>query len=228
MKIALLHSCFILYFVSFAQNYSTTAADTNAAKVNLEYITGPRKAIPVKYEDYLQFIILENKPTPTDSNVFNEQIISGKVVNVINDTIILEANSFSKRSFNTFENLFEEQKSIYGGHYTIKLDISEIDGVYHASPERLKARNIASSFIGFSLFTALIIAPLFSIEYKAFGASSPGAFNRNLYFGIAGTGLSVAAISLGFYVASKPKYFSFAKDNYRPKKKRWTLVAIKS
>lgn len=227
MKIALLLSCFILYFVSFAQNYSTTVADSNAAKVNLEYITGQRKVIPVQPVDYLQFVILEKTPTPADSNIYNEQKISGKVVRMINDTLILEASSFSKRSFNTFENLFEEQKSIHGGHYSFKLDISKIDGVYHASAKRLKSRNIASSFLGFSLFTALIIAPLFSIEYKAFGASSPNAFNRNLYFGIAGTGISVAAISFGFYVAAKPKYFSFARDNYRPKKKSWTLVAIK-
>jgi hypothetical protein len=107
-----------------------------------------------------------------------------------------------------------------------KLNLSDIDGVYLSTPNQIRLRNASMTVLGMSLFAALVVAPLISLEYTAINTNAQGGFNRKKYFSIAGTCMAFATVSVSCFVILKPRYYSFANDDYRPKGQHWRLGLV--
>ena len=136
------------------------------------------------------------------------------------------ASAYSKSVFNDYDHVFIEKKSIVGDNYLYKLNLSDIDGVYLSTPNQIRLRNASMTVLGMSLFAALVVAPLISLEYTAINTNAQGGFNRKKYFSIAGTCMAFATVSFSCFVILKPRYYSFANDDYRPKGQHWRLGLV--
>lgn len=224
MKTLLFLFCFCFEFLVFAQTFPSESADSLMPPVELINTTSNRKPVKIQNGASLEFVKFVPVCSTVDSSIMCETRISGYVTDLILDTVSLDAQTYATRQFNAFDQLYSERKQTTGASYRYTLNLSEVDGVYYSSRLRSKIRNTSMSVLGLSLFTALVVAPLFSLEYKSYGVGTPGGFNRKQYFAIAGTGMAFAAASFSFYILMKPKYFSFAADDYNPKRQRWMLT----
>mgnify|MGYP007032571067 CR=1 FL=1 len=212
---------FVIFSHSQEQNLGNT--DTIWPVIHLESTTSIRKPITIQKGDFLEFVKFNRINVETDSAQYELSRIRGRVSDYSVDTIALVAHFKAQRTFNNYQNLFNEEQSISGGHYNVKLSLIDVDGVYYSSKLRSKIHNTSVTMLAVSLFTSLVLAPLFSMEYKTYSEGTPGGFNRKQYFTIAGSGLAAAAASFTLFVVSKPRYFSFAGDDFNPKKQRWRL-----
>lgn len=186
-------------------------------------ITGGNKHVVIDDHTHLEFVDFQFKKTENDSVYYSESRIKGKVIAMSHDSILVEAVNHEHREFNDLNVLFHEKKSITGGAYQYKLKISDLDGAYYSKLKHDKWRTASLSIFGASVFTTLVIAPLLSIQYRSVSLGDSNGFKRNQYFALAGSGLVLAAVSYTCYVSLKPKYYSFAYDDYNPRKKRWKL-----
>jgi len=223
MKISAFLFCVHFVFLVFGQTLVPETADSLRPAVQLENTTSNRKAVQIHPKSTLEFVKFVPICSDSDSTTMCETRVYGHVVNLNEDSVFIEANTYFTRKFNQFDLLYSERKQTTGASYPHSFNLSEIDGVYYSSHLRTKMRNASMTLLGVSLFTALVAAPLFSLEYKSYGIGTPGGFDRKQYFAIAGTGMAVAAASLSFYLVSKPKYYSFAADDFNPKRQRWML-----
>jgi hypothetical protein len=216
---------FCLNFVSFIFSQTLAPENTDSLRpaVQFENTTSTRKPVKVNQNSSLEFIQFVPVCSSEDSTIMCETRITGLVSDLNDDSVHIDAEIFLTRKFNHFDLLYSERKNTTGSSYKYSLNLSEIDGVYYSSHLRSKLRNASTTLMGLSLFAALVAAPLFSLEYKSYGVGTPGGFNRKQYFAIAGTGMAVAAASFSFYILMKPKYYSFAADDFNPKKQRWML-----
>lgn len=71
--------------------------------------------------------------------------------------------------------------------------------------------------MSFGVFTALIVAPLISINYKS------GEFRDQRYYKIAGYSLGVAAISLPLFLFSESKSYTIIPSGSEPAENKWYL-----
>lgn len=218
---------FLFLFVSYSQEPIPMVGDTLWPMLQLENTTSNRKPISIQKGDFLEFVKFSETYRETDSAQYELHRVRGRVSDYHVDSITIHAQFKGQRIFNNYQNLFNEEQSISGGHYPMRLSLADVDGVYYSSKLRTKIHNTSVTMMGVSLFTSLVLAPLFSLEYKSFSQGSPGGFNRNQYFTIAGSGLAAVAASFTLYVVTKPKYFSFAGDDFNPKKQRWRLGLIR-
>lgn len=190
----------------------------------LRNVSGSHRSVQIKKDGYIEFVKYYPICNSRDSSITCETRIRGEIKSCTRDSILIHANVYNKRSFDDLDHVFYEQKSITGGYYTQNLSLSEIDGVYYSSPFRLRSRNAAITMLSVSLFTGLVIAPLVSLEYKSEVIGGFNGFNRKQYFAVAGSSMALGAISFTCYVFLKPKYYSFSDDDYKPRKKRWTII----
>lgn len=126
----------------------------------------------------------------------NYDYLSGSVDSAVADTFYMDVD---QRMYN--------YRDIFGNTYTNTIDyswfsdadstelsspnmsrfqaipLSKIYSVYYNSPSRTKAYGISETFMGISAFTALIVSPLVSINYRK------GTFNSRRYFSWAGLSL---------------------------------------
>lgn len=220
--------CFqVVYACVFSQEYGQNDSDSLELRFQLEKTTGSKRFKQIQQNGIIELISFEIDSTNSDSLIYTSQRIQGRLDGIKLDSLSVQASFYAKRVFNDYDNLFIEQKTISGSFYPYKISLSKIDGVVYSSVMRTKLRNSSMTAIGVSLFSALIIAPLFSLEYKAYGEGTPGGFDRKKYLIIAGTSMGFAAASFTLYIATKPKYYSFAYDNFNPKRQRWTLSLVR-
>jgi hypothetical protein len=217
----------VAYACLFSQEYVKNTGDSLKLRFQLEKTTGSKRFKRIQNNGHLELISFEIDSTDPNSWIYSSKRIQGQLDGMELDTLIVRASFYSKRVFNDYENLFFEEKTIYGSFYPYTLSLSEIDAVVYSSVLQRKLRNSSITAISVSLFSALIIAPLFSLEYKAYGEGTPGGFDRKKYLMIAGTSMGVAAASFTLYIATKPKYYSFAYDNFNPKRQRWTISLVR-
>ena len=223
MKASFILFCIHFVFSVFAQSDSLGNADSLRPAIQLHNTTSNRKTVTIDPGASLEFVKFEPICSREDSTIMCETRFTGLVAALNNDSLALDAATFFTRHFNDFDLLYSERKSTLGSNYKYSLNLVDIDGVLYSSRLRSKLRNVSTTMHGLSLFTALVAAPLFSLEYKSFGVGTPGGFVRKQYFAIAGTGMGVAAASFSVYILTKPKYYSFAKDDFNPKRQRWML-----
>lgn len=210
----------------FGQSPIEHEVDSITPNFQLINTNGSNKPTKIIREGYLEFIQLETVNANEDSLILQEHRITGQVSYLSLDTIRVKTTQSVLRKFNQYDVFYEENKSILGGSYDMQLNLSKIDGVYYSSPLKIKLRNATMTMMGMSLFTALVMAPLLSLEYKSYGVGTPGGFDRKQYFAIAGTSFFTASLSFGLYIAFKPRYYSFAYDDFNPKRKRWTIGRV--
>lgn len=220
---------FVLNFVFLITGQTLPLENTDSLypTIQIDNTTSNRKSVLVQAKSTLEFVKFVPRCSATDSTIMCETRVNGFVVDLDEDTVHIAAQAYFNRQFNQFDQLFLEHKSIIGESYRYSFSLSEIDGVYYSSHWRTKIRNTSMTLLGVSLFTALVAAPLFSLEYKNYGIGTPGGFNRKQYFTIAGTGMVVAAASFSFYILMKPRYYSLASDDFNPKRQRWMLSRSK-
>ena len=223
MKYWLFLGALLLGFASHAQSGFVSEQDSNVVNIDLVKSSGKSRIIHVQSDDYFEVVSLESYSNHPDTTYYDKYKVFGRVVNFSCDSICMEARQYSKWSFSDYENLSLEEKKISGESYSYKTSLSKIDGVYYSSGMMMKLRNGTISVIGVSLFAALIVAPLYSMEYMSVENGSYAGFNRTRYITIASTGISVAALSFCAYLTLKPRYYSFANDDFKPQKNRWSI-----
>ena len=227
----LLVSCFTIGVFALAaqaqQTDSLNVVDTLAAPAfYLTDVNNPKKMVKIDPRGTVVLVKYdkeENRNTETSTE--DMTTYSGTI-----DSLTKEQVYFSSReiSNNTYQNFLEVSSSVQSYYETPKkftLNIKDVDGMYYSSRRREMGRNVMFSVLGISAFTALIVAPLASLEYRKTTATDGTGFDRKMYFGIAGAGLLTAAVSFPIIYLLRPKYYSFQGDNYAPSKRRWALAA---
>ena len=216
---------FLFLLIHFGLYFSYSFGQKPKDKVfYIRNISGSHRSVKIQKEGYIEFVKYYPICNSRDSSITCETRIRGEIKSCTRDSILIHANVYNKRSFDDLDHVFYEQKSITGGYYTQNLSLSEIDGVYYSSPFRMRARNAAITLLSVSLFTGLVIAPLVSLEYKPEVIGGFSGFDRRQYFAVAGSSLALGALSFSCYVFLKPIYYSFREDDYKPRRKRWTII----
>ncbi len=224
MRLVLLFFCALLFSPLLGQSDENSSSFLNTkTSFVLQSVTKNKRPKKIAHDATFEFIKFEDRCSSEDSTISCDWRIRGSIANLTPDSIIIAAEYQEYREYNSVSILFGEKKAITGTSYMHSLQLTELDGMYYNSARHAKWKNASLNLFGASVFTTLIIAPLLSIQYKSVSEGSMAGFKRNQYFAIAGAGLTLAAVSYTCYLTFKPKYYSFAKDNYNPKKQKWRL-----
>jgi hypothetical protein len=216
----------VLCFSGLAQNNNPTSVARNAQSVYLVDANNPSKKIRIDPRGTLSFVKYDEtvQNNAGDSvSVENLSIYTGNIDSINANTVYVEATEETNTVYENSMIMSRNSGQYYETSKRLSLNINEMDGLYYSSRRRDVGRNIMFSVMGVSLFTAFVIAPLASIEYKKASSNDASGFDRPMYFAIAGAGLLSAAISLPIIYLLRPKYYSFKGDNYAPTTKRWML-----
>lgn len=116
---------------------------------------------------------------------------------------------------------FRSKKTKYNRSYyynapLTEIKLSEISYISYNGPKSLKAHTISKNIGWVSLFSALVISPLISIDYKK------SDFNKQRYFNVAG--ISLGTMTLSFAISGITNYTQYLiGKNYR-KNFGWRII----
>lgn len=226
-----LFSCFVIGVFAFAthaqQIDSLSVADTiPQAALYLVDANNPNKKVKIDPRGTVVFVKYNKEENQSDETSTEDMTTySGSIDSLKKDEVYFSSSEISNNTYQNFLSVSSSVNSYYETPKKLTLNIKEMDGMYYSSRRRVVGRNVMFSVLGVSAFTALVIAPLASLEYRKTAASDGAGFDRKMYFGIAGAGLLTAAVSFPIIYLLRPKYYSFQGDNFSPSKKRWALAA---
>jgi|GEM_PF-6651351 len=110
---------------------------------------------------------------------------------------------------------YEVDKSLAMDRRT--LNYNTLKHITHTSDLKQKGLTIGTIGISVSAITALIVAPLVSINYKN------GDFNNTRYYTIAGIGLAGIGVSIPVLIICQPKMYLLTQKHQKKDKKHWYL-----
>jgi|GEM_PF-1994135 len=120
---------------------------------------------------------------------------------------------------NDFESLYTGT-SIYGEatpYIITTIDLNNMPEIGFSTNTSDALESISAFGMSFGVFTALIVAPLISINYKS------GEFRDQRYYKIAGYSLGVSAISLPLFLFSGSKSYTIIPSGSEPAENKWYL-----
>ncbi len=210
-----------------AQESDSTSVVSKNQAVYLVDAKNPNKKIIIDPRGTSTFIQYEKSTELREQDTVQVENISsftGTIDGLEKELIYFSASEESNKIYQEYLLVSRRSAEYMETPKQINLNLNRIDGMYYSSRRRDIGRNVMFSVLGVSVFTALVAAPLASIEYKKASASDASGFDRPMYFMIAGSGLLSAAISLPIIYLLRPKYYSFTGDNYSSAKRKWVLV----
>ncbi len=197
-----------------------TAFKSSQKAFNLFLVnTNSNKKIKLSKYEYITVVA---RPFYIDSAtvIYNEY--TGYIsLNYLVDTF-LQIMPYSERSRQVYQN---GQRTLR--HYTVyeepeglkPLSLNYINYIEYSTPARRTSLDISSFVLFSSITSALLMAPLVSINYKN------GDFNSTRYYNWAISGLAGTAISLPFVIKFSPrKYFITTSESGTKGKNLWRLV----
>lgn len=223
-------TCFILVVFNCAvqaQGVDSVNVDVSeqTPQLYLVDVNNPKKIVKIDPRGtvvLVKYVKEENRNTETSTE--DMTTYSGTIDSMTAEQVYFSANEQTNNTYENYMSMTSTVQSNYEIPKKISLNLMDMDGMYYASRRRERARNVMFSVLGVSVFTALVVAPLASLEYRKTNASDGTGFDRKMYFGIAGAGLLTAAVSFPMMYLLRPKYYSFQGDNYAPSKRRWTIA----
>jgi len=153
-----------------------------------------------------------------------ESHASGYYTDIRNDSLFLEI-SYKNSTIERKDGSSIETQVDYWNYKldsqnrSITVPITDLNSIYYSSNARSTVNNISTSIAGFSTFSALVIAPLISINYRS------GDFAGNRYYIAAGSSLGLAVISGTIALLSQNKSYWIITPNETPDKDAWYLQA---
>jgi len=223
-------TCFVLFvFAGFgqAQGVDSVNVDVSEHKPQLYLVdaNNPKKMVKIDARGTVAFVKYDKQSNDNgQSSKEDMSTYAGVIDSVTAEQVYFSANEQTNNTYENYMSMTSSVQSYYEIPEKMSLNLKDMDGMYYASRRRELARNVMFSVLGVSVFTALIAAPLASLEYRKTSASDGTGFDRKMYFGVAGAGLLTAAVSFPIIYLLRPKYYSFQGDNYAPSKRRWTIA----
>jgi len=135
------------------------------------------------------------------NNGFSTRYLQGEIRLITDSSIVIApridhiVNEFSSDSIQYIDKNFKKP------HYTVNLEFKKIEIINYHSRIAQNWQGIGFSSIIIGGLTALIVAPLVSINYKS------GGFNSTTYFTCAGIGLGILTIGIPLSVLNKEKEY---------------------
>ena len=189
--------------IVFAQNDRTFEL-TNTKKQS-------KKVSIFNYDAFTEFTLKEK----VDSNdtAINKNYY-GSIDSVSKNELFIKVSSM-----NTYTNSDLCSNSIYETFCDEKrvevLQLDDIDYIYHQSPVAGKSTGLVGTILIASGITALVVAPLVSINYDT------GDFNKDRYYKVAGFGLGGLAVTIPLVIALQGKKYRITTNQKLQSRKHW-------
>ena len=120
-----------------------------------------------------------------------------------------------------FENgLHKQDETNYEGligRKPLRLALEDVNHVRYQSRTGKRVNAIGKVLLSAGLASALLVAPLASIDYGT------GTFNGDRYFQIAGYSFAASGAGMAIMLGTRKRDFAIAQTGDLPDKKRWTL-----
>jgi|AntRauTorckE5430_2_1112549.scaffolds.fasta_scaffold26562_2 hypothetical protein len=134
---------------------------------------------------------------------------------------LLQVLPLKERKRYNFENgLYKHAETFYEdliGRRPIRLELKDVNQLLYRTPSAEKLNTVGKLLLTAGMASALIAAPLASIDYGS------GEFNGDRYFRIAGYSMAVSGIGLVAALGTRKRDFAILQPGESPGKKRWTL-----
>jgi hypothetical protein len=147
-----------------------------------------------------------------DSLDYGSINISGEIESLTEDAITLQLMTYEKRG-GIGGNTFDIRKYYYDNPGDpVQIDPKTITSIYYHSSGASAVSSVSAGLSAAGYLTALIIAPLISINYKT------GDFNSDRYYKVAGAGLITVGVTLPLALIFSGRTFElkdlFENDEY--------------
>lgn len=134
---------------------------------------------------------------------------------------LLRVLPLKERKQYSFENgLHKQDEAFYEdliGRKPINIELKNVNYILYRTPSIEKLNAWGKLLLTAGMASALIAAPLASIDYGS------GTFNGDRYFRIAGYSLTVSGICLVATLGTRKRNFTILQPGESPSKKRWTF-----
>lgn len=135
----------------------------------------------------------------------------------ISDTSVT-MNPWSESAYITYFNGDEsEVYTTYTSQNKMQLSINQIEYLQYSSPTRDFLHNFGTTTASLAALTALIVAPLVSINFKN------GDFKKNTYYRVAGYSLIGLGVSIPIIALTKPKQYLLLEKDTGAERDYWYL-----
>jgi hypothetical protein len=143
--------------------------------------------------------------------LYHKSLDFNYTMETINIEFINGSHSTIDNDYSTFE---------YDGNINQKnIDLSKITAISFSNPGKRFCSVFGQATLTASLLTALIVAPLSSINYQT------GAFNKDRYYILAASGLIGVAVSIPLIIGGASRHFNITTKDGPPSKYSWYLNA---
>lgn len=137
---------------------------------------------------------------------------------------LLQILPVRERKQYSFENGLRKQDETYyedlAGKKPIRLALEDVNHIRYRTPSAEKLNAVGKLLLTAGMTSALIAAPLASIDYGS------GTFNGDRYFRIAGYSMAVSGIGLVAALGTRKRGFAILQPGESPTKKRWALKIL--
>ena len=172
-----------------------------------------QKRIYCKAPNHLEFIINGESSTGNDTTRY----LIGKILDMNNNTITVLPHCDIIDVKYLSEKVYYNKSCASNPMNPLEIKISDISKIEYKSKSSENWSNSGSLFIAVGSLTALIVAPLISIDY------SNGDFNSQRYYNTAALGLGLVTVGIPLRIIFKKKTYHFKPRDSKKRTKVWNF-----
>lgn len=203
----------IRYSILFALLLSTNIGFSQLTLKNVT--TGKEKTL--KEGGDMRLLVNMDRPGYTyGKRILDGQLVSGtdkrvKIIPAIEEQHITLDNGLRKVNITEYDEL--------KGLQPLSIEVPQIEAIAYRSHFAKKLEKTGSFLTLIGGISALVVAPLVSIDYKN------GDFDKDRYFLWAGSSLAATGLGVGILIGSGKKKYQIKAPGQTTTNKQWTIIA---